>query len=655
MQQERIFGFGAAGALAFGSLALATQVGAGALRHDPRLGPVWFVIAGEGMYPPWRLLDWWLHLSNLPQLALAKAGLIAALGNLGALLAMVIAAGPKGGSGLPTTFGSARWASYRDIKAAGLFGARGVFLGAFERPGLVFKRRHYLRHDGPEHVLCFAPTRSGKGIGLVLPTLLSWTGSAVIHDVKGENWRLSAGWRMQFSKVIRFDPTSPTSARYNPLLEIRKGACEVRDAQNVADMLVDPEGALERRNHWDKTSYALLVGLILHILYAEKDKTLTRAATLLADPARSFERMLTMMMATNHLGSQARPQVHPVVAATARELLNKSENERSGVLSTAVSFLSLYRDPLVARATEACDFRIADLVAAACPVSLYLVVPPSDLSRTKPLIRLILNQIGRRLTEELDFVGGQLKRRKLLLMLDEFPALGRLDFFETSLAFMAGYGIRSFLIAQSLNQIARHYGENSAILDNCHIRVTFAANDERTARRISQALGTATEQRRVENFSGRRTLPWLTHMSTSRHETARPLLTAGEVMQLPPGEAIVLASGLSPIRALKLRHYADANFAERLRPAPGPEAQISSGVDGGDWQGHCAEPHPQLQTQAFELESGPEGAGAAEFDLATIEPGELVEPLLAESLIVETRQHDRQAASIGDESYSLAL
>ncbi len=654
MQHERIFGFGAAGALAFGSLALATQVCAGALGDDPRLGLPWFVVMGEGLYPPWRFLDWWLHLSNLPQAALAKAGLIAALGHLGALLAMVFAARPKAGSGLATTFGSARWASYREIKAAGLFGARGVFLGTFVRPGPVFKRRLYLRHEGPEHVLCFAPTRSGKGIGLVLPTLLSWTGSAVIHDVKGENWRLSAGWRMRFSSVIRFDPTSPASARYNPLLEIRKGACEVRDAQNVADMLVDPEGGLERRNHWDKTSHALLVGLILHILYAEKDKTLTRAAALLADPARSFERTLTMMMATNHLGSQARPQVHPVVAATARELLNKSENERSGVLSTAVSFLSLYRDPLVARATEACDFRIAELVCAACPVSLYLVVPPSDLSRTKPLIRLILNQIGRRLTEELEFVGGRLKRRKLLLMLDEFPALGRLDFFETSLAFMAGYGIRSFLIAQSLNQIARHYGENSAILDNCHIRVTFAANDERTARRISEALGTATEQRRVENFSGRRTLPWLTHMSTARHETARPLLTAGEVMQLPPGEAIVLASGLSPIRALKLRHYADANFAERLLPAPETEAPSPS-ADGCDWQGHCAEPHPQLQARAFDLDPGPEGSGAAEFDLATIEPGELVEPLLSESLVVEPRRHDRPAAANYDDPHPLAL
>ena len=143
------------------------------------------------------------------------------------------------------------------------------------------------------------------------------------------------------------------------------------------------------------------------------------------------------MMVTNHLGSEAEPKVHPVIASVARELLNKSENERSGVLSTAMSFLGLYRDPVVARNTGTCDWRIADLMEASRPISLYLVIPPADLSRTKPLVRLILNQIGRRLTESPEGEKGK-PRCKLLLMLDEFPALGRLDFFETALAFMAG-------------------------------------------------------------------------------------------------------------------------------------------------------------------------------------------------------------------------
>ena len=166
-------------------------------------------------------------------------------------------------------------------------------------------------------------------------------------------------------------------------------------------------------------------------------------------------------MKTNHLGESGKANVHPVVAQAARELLNKSENERSGVLSTAMSFLGLYRDTTIAEVTSKCDWRIDDLMRADKPISLYLVVPPSDISRTKPLVRLILNQIGRRLTEKLATRAEGQSQRQLLLMLDEFPALGRLDFFETSLAFMAGYGLRSFLIAQSLNQIEKAYGPNN--------------------------------------------------------------------------------------------------------------------------------------------------------------------------------------------------
>ncbi len=154
------------------------------------------------------------------------------------------------------------------------------------------------------------------------------------------------------------------------------------------------------------------------------------------------------------------------------------------------------------------------------------------------------------------------------MMLDEFPALGRLDFFETALAFMAGYGIRAYLIAQSLNQISKAYGENNAILDNCHVRIAFSSNDERTAKRISDALGMATEIRAQRNYAGHRLAPWLSHVMVSRQETARPLLTPGEIMQLPATDQLVLLSSQPPIRAKKLRYYEDKNFTERVLPTP---------------------------------------------------------------------------------------
>jgi len=585
-----------------GGLWASTQWAAAMLGNQPRLGAPWTTILSQPIYLPWRIFEWWFAYEAYAPQVFRKAGMLAAgSGIAGTCVAIAGSLWRARQTKFVTTYGSARWATTDELKSARLFAGNGVFLGKLGQA--------FLRHDGPEHVLAFAPTRSGKGVGLVIPTLLTWPHSAVIHDIKGENWQLTAGYRSTFSHCLLFNPADMKSARYNPLLEVRKGEWEVRDVQNIADILVDPEGALERRNHWEKTSHALLVGVILHVLYAEPEKTLARVASFLSDPARSIERTLKIMMVTNHLGTEVQPKVHPVVASVARELLNKSENERSGVLSTAMSFLGLYRDPVVAHNTSACDWRIADLVEAKRPVSLYLVIPPADLNRTKPLVRLILNQIGRRLTETLEGQNGRL-RRKLLLMLDEFPALGRLDFFETALAFMAGYGIRAYLIAQSLNQIVKAYGENNAILDNAHVRIAFAANDERTARRISDALGTATELRAQRNYAGHRLAPWLAHVMVSRQETARPLLTPGEVMQLPPDEAIVLVSGLQPVRAKKFRYYEDRRFAARILPPPvlreGGYADVPA-KQFHDWDGHVRDADTRLEKPWFALVQGGEG------------------------------------------------
>jgi type IV secretion system protein VirD4 len=533
----------------------ATEYVAWSLGFQAQLGPPWFVLFGWPIYHPPSFFLWWFSYDAYAPEIFTEGAFIAASGGF---IAIAVAIGMSVWRAREAkdaaTYGSARWAGKDEVKAAGLLDPDGVVLGRYDR--------EYLRHDGPEHVLCFAPTRSGKGVGLVVPSLLTWPGSAIVHDIKGENWTLTSGFRSHHGRVLLFDPTNPKSSAYNPLLEVRRGEWEVRDVQNIADILVDPEGSLDKRNHWEKTSHSLLVGAILHVLYAEPEKTLAGVANFLSDPKRPVESTLRAMMKTAHLGEDG---PHPVVASAARELLNKSDNERSGVLSTAMSFLGLYRDPVVAEVTRRCDWRISDVVGGERPTTLYLVVPPSDINRTKPLIRLLLNQIGRRLTEDLQAKGG---RHRLLLMLDEFPALGRLDFFESALAFMAGYGLKAFLIAQSLNQIEKAYGPNNSILDNCHVRVSFATNDERTAKRVSDALGTATEMKAMKNYAGHRLSPWLGHLMVSRSETARQLLTPGEIMQLPPSDEIVMVAGTPPIRAKKARYYEDARFRERLLPPP---------------------------------------------------------------------------------------
>lgn len=439
--------------------------------------------------------------------------------------------------------GSSRWAKEEELLYAGLMRSEGVVLGQSQAS------KKLLCHDGPEHVLAIAPTRAGKGVGLVIPTLLTWSGSAVIFDPKGENWQITSGYRSTLGTCLCFDPTSLNTTRFNPIMEIRKGELEVKDAQNIADIIVDPDGRLDTRNHWQNAAHSLLVGAILYVIYAHERKSLAGVVELLTRPGVDFEKTLQEM---------ARGQ-HPVVTSVAQEMLNKHVEERSGVLSTAISLLSIFRDPLVANATDGHDFSIADLKNSEQPISLYLVLPPSDISRLRVLLRLMLNQIGRVLTEKQDR-----PKQRVLFLLDEFPALGRLEFFESALAYIAGYGLKALLICQSLNQLQKAYGERNAILDNCHVRIAFANNDDQTARRLSDLLGEQTMTKEQTSVSGSRFAMVKPSSSISQVEFGRPLLLPSEINRLPQDQEIILVNGMFPILANKIRYYDDVRFKNKI-------------------------------------------------------------------------------------------
>ncbi len=222
----------------------ATQWTAWRLGFQPQLGPVvrtgWLADLLSASLFWW----WYFYDAYAPPIFIEGAYIAASGGFISIAVAIGMSVWRAREAKNAETFGSARWAGAGEVRAAGLLGADGVVLGKFDHD--------YLRHDGPEHVLCFAPTRSGKGVGLVVPSLLTWPGSAIVHDIKGENWTLTAGFRSRHGRVLLFDPTNAKSAAYNPLLEVRRGEWEVRDVQNIADILVDPEGSLEKRNHWEK-------------------------------------------------------------------------------------------------------------------------------------------------------------------------------------------------------------------------------------------------------------------------------------------------------------------------------------------------------------------------------------------------------------------
>jgi type IV secretion system protein VirD4 len=284
-----------------------------------------------------------------------------------------------------------------------------------------------------------------------------------------------------------------------------------------------------------------------------------------------------------HLGSsgstdaQHRRTGWMAIAQASQSYLNKAPNEASGVLSTALSFLSLYRDPIVADNTRVSDFSLESLMGgedsngeiARSPISLYLVVPPSDKDRLKPLLRLIINQVVRRLTERMEFKpGGEGHSRlphRLLLLLDEFPSLGRLDIFQEALAFIAGYGLNALLIAQDLSQLSAAYGRDESIISNCHIRIAFAPNRVETAELLSKMAGQGTVTHTQRQYSGNRLAVALMHVNTNEQIVQRPLLTADECMRLPADDELVFVAGHSPIYGQKIRYYEDSILAERVK------------------------------------------------------------------------------------------
>ena len=547
-----------------------------------------------GARPPWAwpaiAAEW--HAAR-PDIV--RTGVFVALA--GSLLALFAFAGglllkSRRGTGLSGLHGTAHWATPREIARTGLLpdsdgAGDGVYVGGWADPG---GKLHYLRHRGPEHVLAFAPTRSGKGVGLVLPTLLSWPHSVVVYDPKGEAWALTSGWRQRHANqlVLRFDPASPDpgGAAFNPLAEIRlRTPREVGDAQNVATILVDPDGK-GLKGHWEKTSQALLSGAILHCCYAvEREErraaTLADVQALFSDPERAIDDVLAQMLTYEHV----RGAPHPMVAQEARTMLNKEDKELSSVVSTAVSYLTLYRDPIIAANTSRSDFKIKDLMHHDKPLSLYVVVQPPDADRLRPLVRLLVTQITRGLMDKLDYDDGQVVahyKHRLLLLLDEFASLKRLPAIEEGIAYMAGFGIKVFLIIQDLMQLLAVYGREESLLGNCHVRIAYAPNKIETAELISKMSGQQTIVRKQTSLSGKRGSFRLTNASESVQEVQRPLLTPDEAMRLPaavkrgsqivePGHLLVFCAGHAPIYGRQLLYFRDPTFSVRSKIPP-PEA-----------------------------------------------------------------------------------
>lgn len=622
-----------------------------------------YLAALAPVYPPLAFTRWSGRYEGFAALAPAiAAGRAVLFGSLAPMLAVTLAATAVRLGGLRETgdtHGSSHWATPREVAATGLMvrgpaaaegGPPAVVVGAWHgrAPGELRSRLHRLADRRDRHVLAFAPSGSGKSTCLVIPTLLTWSSSVVVLDIKGELWHLTAGYRREVlgQACLRLDLSCAdgTAAAYNPLLLVPRGPEDVKHAQTVADVLVDPERRDQPRTFWEQSAHALLTAVILHVVYAEDDKTLAGCARLLSDPARPLPETLEALLSTRHDPGLDRGWIdphrgratytHPVVAAAARSLLDMDPRTSSGIVATAQAHLSLFRDPVLAANTARCDFRPLDLVAGERPVSLYLTLAPADLDRLRGPIRLVLNQLCRALTERLDFEPASSRpahRHPLLLLLDEFAVLGKLDFFGRAMAYLRGYGIRVYLSIQSLAQLHDIYGPHQSITANCPLQVAFAPADLETAELLSRMVGPTTVHlaKRALNdapltFGPRR-------HTLSLQEVARPLLTAEEVRRLPDGEALVFVAGHPTVRGRRVAYFADREMAGRGgRGAPARSdrvAEAGAEPSAADVKGLPAEP----REDGVKGSDGGEGAGIGASDPCNgrYRKGYIEEPLMA--------------------------
>jgi len=586
---------------------LATEYIAKEFRFQPALGVPVFRTGAFAVYQPFAWVAWgWRYCTSRDpwiREPLFRGEMIAFGGSVITAFAFFLLANRRAqklSENAEDIHGSARWANPDDIQATGLTAARrGVYVGGWRDTSS--NHLHYLRHNGPEHVLAFAPTRSGKGVSLVIPTLLAWEESAVIYDIKGENWAKTAGFRAsQGHLCFKFSPVEQdSSSRFNPLQEVRLFTPrDVSDAQNIANMIVRTGEDSPQERYWQDAAASITTGMILHVCYAaaasKRVACLSDLANVFTRPGSGFRETLDDLLNFVHdiegkyqwqMPDGGSTRTHPTVREKVQEMLDKEDKDFGGVLSTAKTALTVYSDPLVARNTSASDFSIADLVSHERPVSLYLVVPPSDKIRLRPLIRLMFTMVVNRLTERMAFEGTdqKLNKHRLLLMIDEFPSLNRMEIFADALSYMAGYGMKAYLVTQDIRQIVDAYGTNESIVSNCHVRIAFAPNQFETAELLSKMTGTATVAKASYNFSGSRLSPVMAHINASVEHIQRPLMTPDEVGRIKPpkkegeesaerivepGDMLIFVSGHHPILGTQMLYFADPVLASRAQLAP---------------------------------------------------------------------------------------
>lgn len=442
--------------------------------------------------------------------------------------------------------GDARWATPEDIKRAKLREKSGMLLGKDDHG--------YFVASGYQHALLFAPTGSGKGVGFVIPNLLFWEDSCVVHDIKLENYQLTSGWRSKAGqKCFTWSPADPDghSHCYNPIDWVSsKPGQMVDDVQKIGNLI------LPEQEFWANEARSLFVAVVLYLLAVpEKVKSFGEVVRTM----RSDDVAYNLAVVLDTIGKH----IHPVGYMNIAAFLQKADKERSGVISTLNSSLELWANPLIDTATASSDFNFMNFKKEKTTV--YVGLTPDNLTRLTKLMQIFYQQatefLSRKIPDPKEDPYG------VLFIMDEFPTLGKMEMFKSGIAYFRGYKVRLFLIVQDTQQLKGIYEEAgmNSFLSNATYRITFAANNIDTANLISQMCGNKTVE--AESHSKPKFLDFNpASRSVNVSEVQRALLLPQEVILLPRDDQIVLIESFPPIKSKKIKYYEDKFFTKRLLP-----------------------------------------------------------------------------------------
>jgi len=498
------------------------------------------------------------------------AGMLIAFGGAG-LVVLARLSGRR-----PPLHGAARWASESELARAGLRARKGIVLGRKGGRLLVF--------GGPEHVVLYAPTRSGKGVGVVIPNLLTWPDSVVVLDVKRENWEASAGFRAAHGQqIILFDPLDAEgrTMRYNPLGHIRRGdPVEVLDElQKLAVMLFPAPNNSDP--FWAEAARTGFIGVGAYV--AQTPRLPFSLGAIFAELTGPEPKARLRSILTDR--AQGDDRLSAGCAAALSDFCSASDNTFASIKQTITSRMNLWLNPRVCAATEVSDFDLRDLRSKR--ISLYLAVSLDNLRRVEPLYNLLLQQLVDLNTRERP--SADRHAVEVLMVLDEFARIGHAGVIAHCFAFVAGYGLRLLPVLQSPAQLRAEYGPDLAeeIIANCGVEIAFAPKELKVAQDLSERLGFWTYLGRSTSrptglSAGRR--------SATESDQRRALMMPQELITMSANQLIILRAGMAPVRGRKIAYWRERAFAARVRPAP--EIRPHAGFAGAQIKAATAAKQP---------------------------------------------------------------